>query len=381
MSCIGPVCTLFSYSCFYWLHYQSFFFSWTYVSTAAATGTIHWANLDTEVHTFEASCSNGGHTFWSICFFVSIQQEWTDSSVWTYICTLVTLDAVFWYPFWNVDCDHTFFVTGCTHWEGTVFTARECTYWQFVTLLSVHRLNNFFDECRCCRAAAFCSFFCFCICPACRNFYFFQSFCSHIYSSVVHVNDFVTFFAVGFLNSAFQQFGSFFEWNYVSQFEECSLGNHVDTVFQTNFFRNFHSIDCVELDVVFCDVFFHFSWQFSFQFSSIPWAVQQECAAWFQAFQYIVLIYIACFVASGVVSLVNQVSGTDFGITKTQVRNSYTTGFFRVIREVTLCVHVGVIADDFDCVFVSTNSTVGTIAPEFAADDIASSSNNRSTYW
>ena len=44
-----------------------------------------------------------------------------------------------------------------------------------------------------------------------------------------------------------------------------------------------------------------------------------------------------------------------------------TTGFLRIIVEISLSVHICVVTDDLDGVLVSTNSTVSTKAPEFTA--------------
>ena len=47
----------------------------------------------------------------------------------TYICTLVTLDTVVSYPFWNVNSNSTLFICCSTSWECTIFYSIECTYW------------------------------------------------------------------------------------------------------------------------------------------------------------------------------------------------------------------------------------------------------------
>ena len=70
--------------------------------------------------------------------------------------------------------------------------------------------------------------------------------------------------------------------------------------------------------------------------------------------------------ASDVVSCVDEVRHIDWFRTKTQVGNSYAARFFGVISEICLCIHICVVADDFDSGFVSANSTIRTKAPEFA---------------
>ena len=65
-------------------------------------------------------------------------------------------------------------------------------------------------------------------------------------------------------------------------------------------------------------------------------------------------------VASHEVRRVHQVSGADGRIAETQVRASEAAGLLGVIREVSLAVLVGVVADDFHGVLVGTYRTVGT---------------------
>ena len=50
------------------------------------------------------------------------------------------------------------------------------------------------------------------------------------------------------------------------------------------------------------------------------------------------------------------------------MRNRYAAGFLGVVVEIALCVHVGIVTDDLDRLLVCTNGSVGTEAPEFAAD-------------
>ena len=64
------------------------------------------------------------------------------------------------------------------------------------------------------------------------------------------------------------------------------------------------------------------------------------------------------------VCLVDQVGGFDRVMTETQVGHGNTAGLLGVIIEVSLCVHIGVIADDLDGVLVCTYGTVCAQTPE-----------------
>ena len=205
-----------------------------------------------------------------------------------------------------------------------------------------------------------------------------QNFDGFVNSIPVHLNDSVALAAIGSLDSILQELDRFFEWKNASQFEECSLGNHVGAVAKTNFLCNLGSVDRVELDVVLSDVALHACRKMFFEFFRGPGAVEQEGTVWLEAFEYIVEFYVAGLVASNVVSLVNFIGGADLALTETQGRNGYATTLLGVVGEVALSIHVGVVTDDLDGVFVSTNGTVGAVTPEFASDAIFRSSNNRS---
>ena len=49
---------------------------------------------------------------------------------------------------------------------------------------------------------------------------------------------------------------------------------------------------------------------------------------------------------------------------KTQMRHGHAAGFFRIIIEVSLRVHIRVIADNLDAVLFGPNRTVGTVTPQ-----------------
>ena len=57
----------------------------------------------------------------------------------------------------------------------------------------------------------------------------------------------------------------------------------------------------------------------------------------------------------------------DWSMTETQVGHGNTAGLLGVISEVALCVHIGLIADDFDSALVGANRTIAAEAPEHAA--------------
>jgi len=71
-------------------------------------------------------------------------------------------------------------------------------------------------------------------------------------------------------------------------------------------------------------------------------------------------------VARHKVRLVDEIGGFDRFFTKTQVGDGDTARFFRVIGEIALRIHIGMVTDNFDGVFVRADRTVGAQTPEFA---------------
>ena len=119
--------------------------------------------------------------------------------------------------------------------------------------------------------------------------------------------------------------------------------------------------------MVLCDVGLYGSGELLVQLVNCPVAVQQEGAARYNVLYHVVLVDVGRVVTCNKVSLVDEVSGLDRRLTEAQVGNGNAAGLLGVVSEVSLCVHVGVVADDLDGVLVCANGTIGTKTPEFAA--------------
>ena len=100
----------------------------------------------------------------------------------------------------------------------------------------------------------------------------------------------------------------------------------------------------------------------------IPGTVQKEGSSVHQLLYHVVLAYVGRIVAGYKVCLVNQISRLNGTLAKTQVRHGYAAGLLGVIVKVSLCIHVGIVADDLDGVLIRTNSTVGAQTPELAVN-------------
>jgi len=66
----------------------------------------------------------------------------------------------------------------------------------------------------------------------------------------------------------------------------------------------------------------------------------------------------------------NQVRRTNTLFAKTQMRLGYSTRLFGVIRKICLSIQIGIINNNRNSVLISTNSSIRTKAPEFAANNI-----------
>ena len=82
----------------------------TYVGTVAATQAVHYAHLDAEVHALHGcrSLHFDNRSVEALHFF-GIENERTDRSVRTNVCTLVTLDTVVCVPCRDKGCHTAFF--------------------------------------------------------------------------------------------------------------------------------------------------------------------------------------------------------------------------------------------------------------------------------
>jgi len=104
-----------------------------------------------------------------------------------------------------------------------------------------------------------------------------------------------------------------------------------------------------------------------FQIGGLPQAVKQENAAVLQIGKHVVFVHIGRVVAGHKVGHFHQVGGTDGLFAKPQMGLRNAARLFGVVGEIRLGVKVGVVANDFNGVFVGAHRAVRTQAPEFGA--------------
>ena len=296
--------------------------------------------------------------------FRVVQQYRTDGSVRAHKGALVALDTFFHIPFRHVDGDAAFFVSGSANREGAVGVTGHDADRQLVAFLPVNRNQNIVDE----RIAGLFGFhFVFGIRPGSGNINFYNGFDAFVDGRIVHVNHVLAFHAIGCFHGVLQIFHRVGQRNDIRQFEERGLHDHVDAAAQTDGLRNLHRVNDIEINMLLRNVLFHGSRQFLVQFFRRPAAVQQEVAALFQAGHNIIFVNIGLIMNSHIVSVFNQVRFHDGLFAEPQMGYGNAAGFLGIVSEITLRIHVGVVADDLDGALVGANGTVGTQAPELAA--------------
>ena len=243
---------------------------------------------------------------------------------------------------------------------STVLDTLECGNFQQVAVLCIDGAYHFIDECRV--VVGLCSV-CSEISP-CRVYGQFLVFTAAVYGSIVLVHHVFTLLAVGLHDELLHLFYRQVYRDDTGDTEECRLEDGIGTVAQSDFLCNLGGVDVIYLDIVLGKVSFHLVRQVLGQFFAFPDGVEQERAVLLQSAGHIVHVEVSLNVASHEVRRVHQVSGADGSVSETQVRARETAGLLRVVREVSLTVLVGVVADNLHGVLVGTHRTVGTQAVE-----------------
>ena len=198
-----------------------------------------------------------------------------------------------------------------------------------------------------------------------------------INGGIVHVHDILAFSAIGFFVGILQVFHRIFVRNDVGEMEESGLHDHIDTAAKTDVLCDFKGIDDVELCMEAGQLSLHGCRKNFFQVFFLPWRVQEENTARFEAAEQVIFINIGRTMAGDIVSLADEVRLTDRIFAETEMGNGDAAGFLGVIGEVALGIHIGMITDDLDGTLVGTYGTIRAEAPEFAGNQFAGHFRNR----
>ena len=279
---------------------------------------------------------------------------------------LVTLNTIFGVPRGYFNRYAAFFESGRAGRNVSVGVERGRG--KFVALKSKYRMNNFpeifivrkFDGRSAGRG----------VCPFCGNGYFFEFGSGFVDSGVVHVDDRVAFLAVGLLDVLFHPVFRFgVRHDFGVDLEERGLHDSVGSSAETYRLSDLYSVDNVEFRVLLGKRNFHRRGKVGIEFfGGSPFAVKKELAVFFKVGNHIVSRNVRGLRACDEVGGVDKVGRLNRSLTETKVRNGYTARLLTVVEEVTLSVHIRMVADNLDRVLVRADRTVRTQTVELTTD-------------
>ena len=315
------------------------------IHAVGATRAVEYAHLDAEVHTLhgygrlhlERGCVETG-------LFVGVEHEGTDTAVRTNVGALVTLDTVLQIPSGNERGDAALLISGRTLLPCSVFESLEGAHGEVITHLSVDNVHEFLHI-------------------SGRTvvdglLVFERSPCgidgegvvlaTAIDRGVVFLHDVLTLLAVALLDEVFHLFNGLFDGDHARDAEEGALQNGVGAVAESDFGGDLRGVDHIDRDVLLCQHALDLVGHVAREGFVVPNGVEQEGSSGLNAAQHVIHVHVALHVAGYEVGGVHQIGGTDGVIAETQVRAGETARLFGVIREVSLTILVGRLADDLN---------------------------------
>ena len=277
---------------------------------------------------------------------------------------LVALNAVFHDPFGNGNRNAAFFVFGRARGYGAVGIERRRG--QLVAFQSKDGRNHVAEIIVVRKRDHLCAFRRGR--PRCGNVDLDQMFFCRVDRVVVHLHDRVALSRKRLVSHFLHQLNRFrVGHNLFVDAEERRLQNGVGSAAETELFRNGNRVDHIELRLFLGKRVFDLGGKVLFQlFHARPRSVQQESAAFFQIADHVVANDIRGVVAGNEVRRVDKVFALNGGLAEAQVRNGDAARFLGIVEEISLRVHIGMIADDLDRVFVRAHRAVRSETVEFA---------------
>ena len=171
-------------------------------------------------------------------------------------------------------------------------------------------------------------------------------------------DDGLAFFVVGLLDGFFDLRDGFLTGKHTRKCEEAGLHDRVDAAGHAGVACDRAGVDDVEADLLVDDLFLHGCGQSVPHVIGAVGTVQQEGRSGLGEFQHLHFVEENELVACDEVRLRYEIGCTDRVRTETKVGDRPSSGFFRIVDEVTLCEEVGVLPDDLDAVFVGANRAI-----------------------
>ena len=124
---------------------------------------------------------------------------------------------------------------------------------------------------------------------------------------MILLNDIFTFLHVAGCCCILHILNCIINRNDVCKFEESCLKNCINTSTHTCLDTKLDTIDCIELDVVLCDISLSLSRKMFLKSCHIPIAVKKECSAVLKILNHVVLTYICRIMTCYEICLINKV--------------------------------------------------------------------------
>ncbi len=293
----------------------------------------------------------------------------TDDGVRTYIRAEVALNAVRGVPFGDIHRDPALFIGGGALRHGAVRIILKVADRQLFAAERVDGLQNvvdIIDKLGPVSGGLFNGFGRIRVFPGSRDIHLVDILHAALDGRVVHRDDLLALFAVRLRGGVLHELNRLIRRDNVGDLEEGGLQNRVDASAETELLADLDPVDGVEMDAVFGNVFLHLAGQPFVKLPAGPRAVQKEVAALFQVLHNVVFVHIGRVVAGDEIRLADIVGRFDRLFAEPQMGNGQAAGFFGVVVEIALRVHVGVVADDLDGVLVRADGAVRAEPPEFA---------------
>ena len=291
-----------------WFHRQRLFLRRTDVRAVSAAKAIHSGYLYSVVQPAYvlAERLDGFETCRRLLHLFIACEHRPDRRVRAYEGTLVALQAGVFAPLGQVHGYAALLIRCGSRREGAVRRICKSTDGQVIAFLGVHRdLHIFyklgqFEQ----RLSAV-----FNICPFLRNVDFLYEPDTGVYSPAVHVHDVLAFALVCLLNAFLQVLDCFIDRDDAGQLEERRLHDHIDPASQADLLSDLPCVDHVEVDLLLRQIAFDFRRKVLLDLLRIlPKAIEQECAAFVQLLEHIVLADVRLVVAGDEVRAVDQIN-------------------------------------------------------------------------
>ncbi len=338
-------------------HDESLFRGGAYIGADAAAVAVFRTDDDAVFQSlFRPRQISADESFRRTGFFLLGHNEGPDGGMGADKSALIAGNTVFRDPFRNLDGRGRTFVVRCACGERAVFPAFKCGNGKIISFLPVHDVANVSHEIgTVCfgNKAAF---------GRMRPFFgdgdLNGSRDTRVDSRIIHVDYVLAFPPVGMFIGVFQVFHSICFGNDLCQMEESGLHNHIDPSAETDFLRDFKSINDVKFRMERGQLPFQRCRKSVFQVFRSPLAVQEKDAALFEAAEQVILIHVGRAVAGDIVRFADEVGFADRIGTETEMGNGHAAGFLGIVSKVSLGVHIRVVANDFNGALVGADGTV-----------------------